>query len=202
MRPARIWGYLVDLKYRTGRKTPRSFMRGEAYASDDTLAVKILFQARKRSKAWILTFGRRRKCIALLGENGAGKSTLIKCLTGAYRRDHGEILLDGEAINPTSTAEAQALGIGTVYQEVNLLPNMTVAQNLTFGREPRRFGLIDGRAQSRQARALLAQYGHGDRCRPRPRRLPRWPFRQIVGDHPGGRAVGQGPHPRRAHRQP
>lgn len=96
---------------------------------------------------------------ALLGENGAGKSTLIKCLTGAYRRDHGEILLDGEAINPTSTAEAQALGIGTVYQEVNLLPNMTVAQNLTFGREPRRFGLIDGRAQSRQARALLAQYG-------------------------------------------
>ena len=96
---------------------------------------------------------------ALLGENGAGKSTLIKCLTGAYRRDEGEILLDGAAIAPASTAEAQALGIGTVYQEVNLLPNMTVAQNLTFGREPRRFGLVDGRAQSRMARQMLAPYG-------------------------------------------
>jgi monosaccharide-transporting ATPase len=96
---------------------------------------------------------------ALLGENGAGKSTLIKCLTGAYRRDEGEILLDGMAVAPASTAEAQALGIGTVYQEVNLLPNMTVAQNLTFGREPRRFGLVDGRAQSRMAREMLAPYG-------------------------------------------
>jgi galactofuranose transport system ATP-binding protein len=96
---------------------------------------------------------------ALLGENGAGKSTLIKCLTGAYRRDAGEILLEGEAVDPTSTAEAQALGIGTVYQEVNLLPNLTVAQNLTFGREPRRFGLVDRRAQTRKARELVAQYG-------------------------------------------
>jgi galactofuranose transport system ATP-binding protein len=96
---------------------------------------------------------------ALLGENGAGKSTLIKCLTGVYARDAGEITLDGRAIAPTSTADAQALGIGTVYQEVNLLTNMTVAQNLTFGREPRRFGLVDTRAQSRQARAMLAQYG-------------------------------------------
>lgn len=96
---------------------------------------------------------------ALLGENGAGKSTLIKCLTGAYRRDAGEILLDGQTIDPASTAEAQALGIGTVYQEVNLLPNLTVAQNLTFGREPRRFGMVDRRAQSARARELLAQYG-------------------------------------------
>lgn len=98
---------------------------------------------------------------ALLGENGAGKSTLIKCLTGAYRRDAGEILLDGAPIDPASTAEAQALGIGTVYQEVNLLPNLTVAQNLTFGREPRRFGLVDRRAQTLKARELLAQYGIG-----------------------------------------
>ncbi len=65
---------------------------------------------------------------ALLGENGAGKSTLIKCLTGAYRRDGGEMLLDGEPISPGSTSEAQELGIGTVYQEVNLLPNLTVAR--------------------------------------------------------------------------
>ncbi len=96
---------------------------------------------------------------ALLGENGAGKSTLIKCLTGAYTRNSGTVTLDGIEIAPRSTVEAQDLGIGTVYQEVNLLPNLTVAQNLMFGREPRRFGLIDNRALGREARALLAQYG-------------------------------------------
>lgn len=96
---------------------------------------------------------------ALLGENGAGKSTLIKCLTGAYRRDAGLIALEGAEITPHSTVEAQDLGIGTVYQEVNLLPNLTVAQNLMFGREPRRFGLIDGRAMRAEARAMLADYG-------------------------------------------
>lgn len=96
---------------------------------------------------------------ALLGENGAGKSTLIKCLTGAYRRDSGDITLDGVLVSPQSTSEAQELGIGTVYQEVNLLPNLTVAQNLTFGREPRRFGLIDTRAQKRHAREMLKGYG-------------------------------------------
>ncbi|TKW65954.1 MAG: sugar ABC transporter ATP-binding protein [Paracoccus denitrificans] len=96
---------------------------------------------------------------ALLGENGAGKSTLIKCLTGAYRRDAGTITLDGTEIDPRSTVEAQDLGIGTVYQEVNLLPNLTVAQNLMFGREPRRFGMIDSRAIRQAARDMLRQYG-------------------------------------------
>lgn len=96
---------------------------------------------------------------ALLGENGAGKSTLIKCLTGAYRRDGGTVTLDGAPIDPRSTVEAQELGIGTVYQEVNLLPNLTVAQNLMFGREPRRFGMIQGRAMRREARAMLTEYG-------------------------------------------
>ena len=96
---------------------------------------------------------------ALLGENGAGKSTLIKCLTGAYRRDEGTIRLDDAPIDPRSTAHAQELGIGTVYQEVNLLPNLTVAQNLIFGREPRRFGLINSRAMRAEARAMLAEYG-------------------------------------------
>ncbi|MCP1200269.1 sugar ABC transporter ATP-binding protein [Notoacmeibacter sp. MSK16QG-6] len=95
----------------------------------------------------------------LLGENGAGKSTLIKCLTGAYRRDSGEMILDGEPISPSSTAEAQELGIGTVYQEVNLLPNLTVAQNLLFGREPRRLGFIDGKAMRREAERMLKGYG-------------------------------------------
>ena len=96
---------------------------------------------------------------ALLGENGAGKSTLIKCLTGAYRRDGGTVTLDGTPIDPRSTLQAQELGIGTVYQEVNLLPNLTVAQNLMFGHEPRRFGLIDTRAMRAQARETLARYG-------------------------------------------
>lgn len=96
---------------------------------------------------------------ALLGENGAGKSTLIKCLTGAYHRDSGTVTLDGAGIAPGSTVEAQELGIGTVYQEVNLLPNLTVAQNLMFGREPRRFGLINTRAMRAEAREMLRQYG-------------------------------------------
>ncbi|MBK4216726.1 sugar ABC transporter ATP-binding protein [Paracoccus caeni] len=96
---------------------------------------------------------------ALLGENGAGKSTLIKCLTGAYRRGGGRMVLNGTEIDPRSTVEAQDQGIGTVYQEVNLLPNLTVAQNLMFGREPRRFGLVNTRAMRAEARAMLNQYG-------------------------------------------
>lgn len=71
--------------------------------------------------------------MALLGENGAGKSTLIKVLTGVYQRDAGTIMLGGQMITPRNTAEAQRLGIGTVYQEVNLLPNMSVADNLFIG---------------------------------------------------------------------
>ena len=96
---------------------------------------------------------------ALLGENGAGKSTLIKCLTGVHRRDEGEILLDGAGISPSSTLEAQDLGIGTVYQEVNLLPNLTVAENLTYGRQPTRLGLISGRRMRMEAHEMLAGYG-------------------------------------------
>ena len=96
---------------------------------------------------------------ALLGENGAGKSTLIKCLTGAYRRDGGEILLDVQPVNPQSTFEAQELGIGTVYQEVNLLPNLTVAENLTLGRQPRRLGLVSRRGMRAMAREMLSGYG-------------------------------------------
>ncbi|MCT8999064.1 galactofuranose ABC transporter, ATP-binding protein YtfR [Chelativorans intermedius] len=96
---------------------------------------------------------------ALLGENGAGKSTLIKCLTGAYRRDSGEVMLDGRPVDPRDTFEAQALGIGTVYQEVNLLPNLTVAENLYLGRQPRRFGMVDTRRMNAEARTLLARYG-------------------------------------------
>ncbi|WP_062209971.1 sugar ABC transporter ATP-binding protein [Aureimonas sp. AU12] len=96
---------------------------------------------------------------ALLGENGAGKSTLIKTLTGIYRRDGGTIRLDGAEIHPTDSREAQALGIGTVYQEVNLLPNLSVAENLFLGRQPMRFGFTDGRTMRRRSRELLKSYG-------------------------------------------
>ncbi|MDK1494358.1 sugar ABC transporter ATP-binding protein [Sinorhizobium sp. 7-81] len=101
---------------------------------------------------------RRGEVHALLGENGAGKSTLIKCLTGAYHRDGGSILLDGTEVDPRDTFDAQRLGIGTVYQEVNLLPNLSVAENLFLGRQPRRFGMVDIRAMNRKARELLSQY--------------------------------------------
>ncbi|MEK1855574.1 MAG: ATP-binding cassette domain-containing protein, partial [Phyllobacterium sp.] len=95
---------------------------------------------------------------ALLGENGAGKSTLIKVLTGVHQPDSGVIELDGHPMHVRDTLQAQNLGIGTVYQEVNLLPNMSVADNLFVGRQPMRFGLINRRLMEKRARELLSQY--------------------------------------------
>jgi simple sugar transport system ATP-binding protein len=93
----------------------------------------------------------------LMGQNGAGKSTLIKVLTGVYMPDRGSILLDGKAIQPASTLEAQSLGISTVYQEVNLCPNLSVAENIFIGRYPKRRGVIAWSEMQQQARILLAQ---------------------------------------------
>src|SRR5262245_21438907 len=73
---------------------------------------------------------------ALLGENGAGKSTLIKVLTGVHRRDAGHVTLDGRRIDPHSPRRAQELGISAVYQEVSLIPQLSVAENLFLGRQP------------------------------------------------------------------
>jgi simple sugar transport system ATP-binding protein len=95
---------------------------------------------------------------ALLGENGAGKSTLIKVMTGVYGRDGGDILLEGESIHPNGPGDAQARGISTVYQEVNLVPNLSVAQNLFLGREPKRWGLVDWRSMNAEAHKLLAGF--------------------------------------------
>ncbi|WP_082571100.1 sugar ABC transporter ATP-binding protein [Agromyces sp. Root1464] len=92
---------------------------------------------------------------SLMGENGAGKSTLIKALTGVYGIDAGTITLGGDQVSFSGPAQAQAAGISTVYQEVNLLPNLSVAENIMLGREPRRFGSIDWRAMRRRAAALL-----------------------------------------------
>lgn len=93
---------------------------------------------------------------ALMGQNGAGKSTLIKVLTGVFPPDAGHITLGGQAVRPASPHEAQALGIATVYQEVNLCANLSVAENILAGRMPRRLGLIDWRAVRRAAREALA----------------------------------------------
>jgi simple sugar transport system ATP-binding protein len=94
---------------------------------------------------------------ALLGENGAGKSTLIKVLTGAVLRDAGEIRIDGEPVEITSPPDAQALGISTVYQEVNLVPTLSVTKNLTLEYQKRRFGLISWGDAKQRARAALAR---------------------------------------------
>ncbi|WP_457091000.1 galactofuranose ABC transporter, ATP-binding protein YtfR [Microvirga sp. P5_D2] len=96
---------------------------------------------------------------ALLGENGAGKSTLIKVLTGVFKRDDGTIRLDGQEINARDPADARSLGIGTVYQEVNLLPNLSVAENLFIGRQPIRFGLVNGAEMRRRSAEILSGYG-------------------------------------------
>jgi monosaccharide-transporting ATPase len=92
---------------------------------------------------------------ALMGENGAGKSTLIKVLTGVYEADAGVIELQGRQVAFSSPLQAQQAGVSTVYQEVNLCPNLSVAENIFVGREPRRFGRIDWAQMRRRAAELL-----------------------------------------------
>jgi len=96
---------------------------------------------------------------SLMGENGAGKSTLIKALTGALPLDAGLIRLDGQQVHFTTPHDALDAGISTVYQEIDLLPNLTVAENIWLGREPRRFGVIDWRRMRADARTALADLG-------------------------------------------
>jgi len=93
---------------------------------------------------------------ALMGQNGAGKSTLIKVLTGVESIDSGDIILAGKPIRPHSVFEVQELGISTVYQEVNLCPNLSVAENIFIGRFPFRFGRIDWKTMQSKARTGLA----------------------------------------------
>ncbi|SDI00022.1 sugar ABC transporter ATP-binding protein [Propionivibrio dicarboxylicus] len=94
---------------------------------------------------------------AVCGENGAGKSTLIKVLTGVEIHDSGEIILEGRPIRPRTPMEAPALGISTVYQEVNLCPNLSVAENIFVGREPMRGGKIDWDDVNRRSAEALAR---------------------------------------------
>lgn len=94
---------------------------------------------------------------AIMGQNGAGKSTLIKILTGVHKQDSGSILLEGRSIRPSSPLDAQKLGISTVYQEVNLCPNLTVAENIFIGRQPMKHGRIDWQTMNQRAEELLME---------------------------------------------
>ncbi|MDQ1018605.1 sugar ABC transporter ATP-binding protein [Streptomyces afghaniensis] len=96
---------------------------------------------------------------ALMGENGAGKSTLIKVLTGVYSLDGGTITLDGESVRFGSPLQAQHAGISTVYQEVNLCPNLSVAENIFIGREPTRAGRIQWKRMRKEAAELVDRLG-------------------------------------------
>jgi len=94
---------------------------------------------------------------ALLGENGAGKSTLLKILSGAQHQSEGTIRFAGKLLGRESPLERQRLGIVTVYQEFNLMPNLSVAANILVGREPTKFGFVDWKAMYRRAREVAQQ---------------------------------------------
>jgi inositol transport system ATP-binding protein len=95
----------------------------------------------------------------LLGENGAGKSTLIKIMSGAYQPDSGTIELDGQRVHLTNPHRAQALGIVTIYQEFNLVPSLTVAENVFIGREPGQRGFVDWAALRRETLSITDRLG-------------------------------------------
>lgn len=99
------------------------------------------------------------RVLALLGENGAGKSTLIKMMSGVYQPDGGQILVDGKPTTLPDTKTAESFGIATIHQELNLVPTMTVAENVMLGRTPRKWGLVNFKHLRRQAQAALDLIG-------------------------------------------
>jgi ribose transport system ATP-binding protein len=99
---------------------------------------------------------------ALIGENGAGKSTLMKILSGAHEADAGRIALDGAPFAPRNPHEARRAGVAMIYQELNLAPDLSVAENIVLGAEPSRLGWLRRGAMRDTARRALAELGHGD----------------------------------------
>ncbi|UYO01466.1 MAG: sugar ABC transporter ATP-binding protein [Devosia sp.] len=93
---------------------------------------------------------------ALMGENGAGKSTLMKILSGVYSRDGGQVRLNGKPVEITSPRQAQDMGVSIIHQELALMRDLTAAQNIFIGREPRRFGILDEGQLNRDAAAIFA----------------------------------------------
>ncbi len=104
--------------------------------------------------------------MALIGQNGAGKSTMIKVLTGAYRRDSGSILFAGQSIDFASPQAAQRGGVSTIYQEINLVPFRSVAENIFLGREHRRYGLARLEPHERGGGGALAALRRRNRRAP------------------------------------
>ncbi len=99
------------------------------------------------------------KVLALVGENGAGKSTLMKILSGIYKRDAGEIRIEGNPVEIDGPLSSRALGISIIYQELSVLNNMDIAENIFVGREMRKNGLVDHRRQHAEAQKLLEHVG-------------------------------------------
>lgn len=97
--------------------------------------------------------------LVLVGENGAGKSSLMKILSGIYTKDSGRIVLDGKEVEITSPLQAQQLGITIIHQEMNLMPHLTVAQNIWIGREPKRMGMLSESVLNKQTAKFLEEIG-------------------------------------------
>ncbi|MCZ7686906.1 MAG: ATP-binding cassette domain-containing protein [Sandaracinaceae bacterium] len=116
---------------------------------------------------------------ALVGENGAGKSTLMKVLSGAVRPDAGTMSLAGAPYAPRGPRDALRLGVAMIYQELNLAPDLTVAQNLLLGREAHRFGVLSPRAQRAEVERILALLGSDEL----------WPDRRVEELGPGPRQL-------------
>jgi ribose transport system ATP-binding protein len=96
---------------------------------------------------------------ALMGENGAGKSTIIKIITGVYKKDAGEIFIDGKPVEINSRQDARNCGISVIYQELSLVPALTVAENIFLGQEPGRYGITARREMRARVQALIDRYG-------------------------------------------
>ena len=122
----------------------------------------------------------RGQVMGVVGENGAGKSTLIKVLAGAYKPDGGRIVVGGEPLEAGSPADALAAGVAVIYQELSLVPEMSVAENLFLGDMPARGGLLDRREARARARRLLARVGLDDLSTGAPVRSLRLGVRQLL----------------------